>query len=178
MPDTDSIAKTDEVWRPVVGNDFYEVSNLGRVRSLDRTTLGRAGSERKVRGRVLAQQTNGVYPTVVLSQYGEATTELVHGLVAAAFIGPRPEGAEVLHDDGDSMNCREGNLRYGTSKENKQDTLRHGRRLFGEYHQNCTVTDAQVDELRSLPRGAIKNWADRHGVSRGHAYNIRSRNRR
>lgn len=76
------------------------------------------------------------------------------------------------------MNCHEDNLRYGTSKENKQDTLRHGKRLFGESHQNCTVTEAQVREIRELGRGEIGPWADRNGVSRGHVYNIRSRNRR
>ncbi|MDP9144418.1 MAG: NUMOD4 domain-containing protein [Actinomycetota bacterium] len=46
-----------EIWRPVVGHEGYEVSSLGRVRSLDRTVLHSRGHEQGCRGRVLAQGT-------------------------------------------------------------------------------------------------------------------------
>src|SRR5690606_38480338 len=49
-----------------------------------------------------------------------------HVLVAEAFIGPRPEGAECLHGDGDHTNNMVSNLRWGTKSENQLDSVRHG----------------------------------------------------
>lgn len=53
-------------------------------------------------------------------------TRLVHHLVAAAFHGPRPDGLNVLHGDGNHTNNRPGNLRYGTQSDNMKDGIQHG----------------------------------------------------
>ena len=53
-------------------------------------------------------------------------TRLVHRLVAAAFLGPCPDGQEVLHGNGQRLDNRLENLRYGTRQENVMDTIRHG----------------------------------------------------
>lgn len=52
--------------------------------------------------------------------------ELSHRLVAAAFLGPCPEGMEVRHGDGVRDNNQIGNLCYGTVRDNAQDAMRHG----------------------------------------------------
>jgi hypothetical protein len=170
-----STAKTDEEWRDVVGfgEGLYQVSSSGKVRSLDRVTRGRNGSTRIVRGRDLVQAHNGAYPTVNISVGGRKLTKLVHGLVAAAFLGSRPRYHEVRHKDGDGFNCRADNLEYGSSSDNTQDTFRHGTMLTGEKHQNTILTEDQVEEIRALSKGSIRQWAEDHGVSKGHVYNIR-----
>lgn len=50
----------------------------------------------------------------------------IHRLVLRAFVGPCPEGMEVLHADDDPMNNNLGNLRYGTRSENQYDRVRNG----------------------------------------------------
>ena len=85
---------TPERWLPVVGwEGLYEVSDLGRVRSLPRNTT---------RGRVLRANpaANGYRQATVFRQ-GHPKSVYVHHLVAEAFIGPRPEGLEIRHLDGD-----------------------------------------------------------------------------
>lgn len=115
-----------EVWKAIPDHDYYEVSSLGRVRSLDRLVPGGRypGSMRRMRGRVLAP---GASKTGYLRvKLGTGPWYSVHGLVAAAFIGPRPEGMQVCHNDGDKLNNRRENLRYDTASENVRDSVRHG----------------------------------------------------
>ena len=58
---------------------------------------------------------------------GRWRTHFAHRLVARAFLGPCPDGMEVLHRDGDGSNARLSNLRYGTHADNGADMVRHGR---------------------------------------------------
>lgn len=119
-----------ECWRPVVGYEgFYEVSDLGRVRSVDRTVEsihGRTGTAyvSHRRGRVLKPgiTTSGHRYVVLRSRI----TRTVHSLVAEAFIGPRPPGMEVRHENGHPSDCCVTNLKYGTRSQNAEDSKRHG----------------------------------------------------
>lgn len=115
---------SDIEWRPVVGYEStYEVSNTGVVRSLDR----RDGRGAWIRGRVLKTCPNfGGYPHVKLALNGTARGAAVHVLVAAAFLGPRPDGLQVHHRDGDRTNPNIDNLEYGTTAKNALDSVRHG----------------------------------------------------
>jgi len=61
-----------------------------------------------------------------LYKNGVAESFSVHGLVMLAFVGPRPDNLEVLHFDGNKLNNRLDNLRYGTSSENKFEAVRQG----------------------------------------------------
>jgi hypothetical protein len=81
----------------------------------------------------------------------------VHQLVAEAFHGSRPDGLVIRHLDGDKMNNRATNLRYGTSSENAQDRLEHGR-----HHQlekmHCPqghAYDAANTRINVSPRGDV-----------------------
>lgn len=122
-----------EEWRPVVGYEgLYEVSNLGRVRSLERYVIRHgglaSGRPLKIHGRIrkLIEQPPWGYPVVSLSKDGVPTKDYVHRLVLGAFVGPCPEGEEVRHLDGNQRNPKLTNLAYGTSSENRLDTIRHG----------------------------------------------------
>jgi len=102
-------------WRPVVGYEgLYVVSSTGLVRSL--TT-----------GRLLTTRPGGAgYPNARLRRDGKCRTFYVHRLAGEAFIGPLPKGMVTRHLDGDPMNNRLENLRYGTYSENSRDQVRHG----------------------------------------------------
>ena len=113
-----------ERWLPITGYEgTYEVSDLGRVRSLDRIS----SQGRRLKGQVLKQGRNAAgYMSVGLHLAGDATTYLVHRLVLTAFEGPPPDEMETRHMDGNSSNNVASNLVWGTSQENIRDQLRHG----------------------------------------------------
>lgn len=115
---------TFEEWRPVVGYEgAYEVSNLGRVRSLPRVVMRGANGPLPVRGRILKQvRSQEVYRQVGIG----GRPRRVHHLVAEAFIGPRPPGLEICHNNGDGADNRASNLRYDTKSANELDRVRHG----------------------------------------------------
>lgn len=116
-----------EIWKPIPGfNDWYEASNLGRVRSKPRTITHSDGTEQRRRGTVLKPGRSRGYPIVVLCNNTKRSTQNVHSLVAAAFLGPRPEGAHVRHIDGTRDNNVPENLTYGTRSENTLDSVEHG----------------------------------------------------
>jgi len=98
----------------VVGWPEYQVSNLGRVKSLSRLVCGKLG-KRKHAERILKPFTVGKsreYMGVVLCDAGKIKRARVHILVAAAFIGNCPDGHDVDHCDFNTKNNRADNLRY------------------------------------------------------------------
>lgn len=123
-----------ETWLPVPGFEFYEASDLGRVRSVDRNVASRWGTPKRVKGRVLKQVKTGRYLAVTLYQDGQPSAMLVHRLVLLAFVGPCPEGLACLHYDDDGRNNNLGNLRWGTPSENAHDCIRNG----GNWKSNAT----------------------------------------
>ena len=119
-----------ETWKPVVGwEELYEVSDQGRVRSVDRTVHYKDGRTYLYKGRVLKPRDRKGYLLVVLCRGGKKRNKSVHRLVLEAFTGSCPEGLETLHIDGDPANNRVENLRWGSSSDNKLDIVRHGRNV-------------------------------------------------
>ena len=121
-----------EVWQPIDGYEgLYEVSSLGKVRSVDRwlEKRGRAGVmlTQRLRGKTLRQLLDGNKRLfVTLSKNGKRAPIRVHRLVAAAFLGPRPEGLQINHLDGDRINNAAANLEYCTPSENMRHAVRLG----------------------------------------------------
>ena len=109
---------------PVPGFEGYEVSDLGRVRSMDREVRGRFYP-----GRVLSQTLDPKgYPIVTIGSRGSSRTPArVHLLVLSAFVGPRPAGLQGLHADDVKTNCALTNLRWGTPSLNQDDAVFNGR---------------------------------------------------
>lgn len=135
-----SVDATPENWLPVVGwEDLYEVSDQGRVRSLDRETTsthGPTGSiyTRIFKGRVVTPLSDGKYLRVQLCRDGAVERHRTHRLVAHAFIGPCPTGMYVCHWNDDPTDNRLLNLRYATPSENNFDMVRNG----GHWEANMT----------------------------------------
>ncbi len=103
-----------EEWRKVEGFESYEVSNLGRVKSL------KYGKE-----RILKQgfPKNG-YAIVVLSIKSITTSKTVHGLVANSFLNHKPNGFKMVidHIDDNPLNNRVDNLQIITHRNNVYKT--------------------------------------------------------
>lgn len=110
-----------EVWKPVLGLEkLYAVSSLGQIRR----TAGGQGA--RIGHLMRPCIDSGGYRTTALSDDGRRLPVRFSVVVCAAFHGPRPEGMEVRHLDGNSLNDSASNLIWGTPKDNAADSRRHG----------------------------------------------------
>lgn len=121
-----------EQWRPIEGYEgLYEVSNQGRVRSLDSVITDSLGRTRRQRGRVMKHTLCSFgYHRVELRAGGRNTRKrhAVHRLVAGAFVeGRTSERNVVMHLDHDPDNNTAENLAWGTQLENVRATQSAGR---------------------------------------------------
>lgn len=73
---------------------------------------------------------------------------MVHKLVALAFLGERPVGLHICHNDGNFLNNHYTNLRYDTPKENIRDKIKHKTMPFGEKSHNAKLNWKIVNQLR------------------------------
>lgn len=156
-----------EIWKPVVGHEgFYEVSDEGRVRSVDREVRHPTGSVFIRRGREMkvSQMPGSGYPRVSLRDGEKAETFMVHVLVLEAFVGPRPDGHDACHADGTRTNNCLRNLRWDSRAANMADRQAHGRTQRGERHYRAKLTDEQVLSIRADKRKK-KDIADDYGVT-------------
>ena len=161
-----------ERWRPIpdwVG--YYEASDYGRVRSVERRCRSGGSHSRRVPACVLRQSRRGEgYFGVDLVCEGESkNADEVHRLVLLAFVGPCPPGYEVLHRNGNKGDNRLENLKWGTKVENKRDRRRHGTSTQGENNVRAKLTDGKVRSMRrSFARGGIsrKQLVRDYGVSK------------
>lgn len=149
-----------ETWAPVVGYEgLYEVSDRGRVRSIDRTITDKNGRKKSLRGCLLSplRQASG-HLGVPLCKYGVKRRHRVHVLALTAFTGPRPAGLEVRHLDGVPTNNKKGNLVYGTVSENKHDAYAHGGLKTGERSHLAKLSNEDAAKLKAL-RGQVSSHA-------------------
>ena len=161
---------TPEQWRPVIGWAGYEVSDHGRVRSWKKC--------RRSPGDVLPRRLRTWniprgYEVVTLKERGRRSNEYVHTLVMASFVGPRPEGNQVCHWNGNESDNRVGNLRYDTPSNNQADCRRHGTHIEGEKHYAAKLTNDAAQRLKDHP-GTHTEAAMAFGVLYHLAYCIRT----
>ena len=157
-----------ETWRAIPGYEgAYEVSDLGRVRSLDRhvPTRRHGGAPMRVHGRMKKQGTNRLgYRTVRIGQRSKA---LVHRLIALTFLGPPPPGTQVHHLDGCKHNNHASNLAWVTASENTKHAFETGLATpsRGESHYATRFTEEEVRTIRRLA-GTVsqQELAKRYGV--------------
>lgn len=156
-----------EVWKDIPGYEGrYQVSNLGRVKSLPRVVerknvLCGGVSQVRIPEKILkpqAHKTSG-HLEVKLGN-SPAKHARVHRLVAEAFLGPCPSGLEVCHNDSDPRNNCVGNLRYDTRRSNRIDMVIVG----NEGRQILTVDQVQAIRKQLLEGRACKSLANEYGV--------------
>jgi hypothetical protein len=152
-----------ETWLPVIGYEgYYEVSDLGNV-----YRLKAAGSRRPGYCKFYGDPPYG-YLRVSLCRDGKDTLRRVHKVVAEAFLGPCPEGMEVLHGPGGKHDNSLVNLSYGTHAQNCAQTIEDGTSNSGTRHYNAVLTEEIVLECRNrYSNGGVtyKSLASEFGVS-------------
>lgn len=146
-----------EIWKDIVGYEgFYQVSNLGRVKSVARIVIKinwqGTRSENPIPEKIRKLTSEGKYKHLYLPLWKDDKGKnfKIHRLVLQAFIGPCPKGMEGCHNDGDPENNKLDNLRWDTHKNNHQDRLRHGTSNRGAKNGSTKLTEEIVIEMRKM----------------------------
>jgi hypothetical protein len=145
-----------DVWRNVENFEgLYQVSNFGRVRSMDRYVTRKQSGRNLIKGRTLsAAAGKRRYPRVTLCDGERKEPWLVHRLVAIAFLEPDDSRPQVNHKDGDRHNNHVSNLEWCTHAENMRHAgtvlgVMGGRSGPGEKCPAAKLTDTDVARIKS-----------------------------
>lgn len=119
-----------EIWKDIQGYEgIYQVSNLGNIRSLNRTVVYKNGKRVRYKGKHLIPAPNSRgYLRVELKGNGEKATWFVHRLVATHFVeNPTPSVTKIVnHLDSNILNNKSDNLEWTTPSGNIQHSLKYG----------------------------------------------------
>lgn len=151
----------NEIWVKVNGFDYYEISNFGKVRSVDRISVYKNGTKRLYKGKCLSpgHMTSGYLFVCLYNSDGKRINLSLHRLVAQHFIANPENKPQVNHIDGNKENNFFDNLEWNTNKENIQHSYKSLGRVgvnlgrFGVANKNSKKVK-QLDLLGSL----IKIW--------------------
>lgn len=149
-----------EVWKDVAGYaGVYQVSNLGRVRSVYRTVKYSDGRKYVYEGKIIKPTKNknrGNYLYVTLSYNQKRVFKSLHRLVAETFIKNVGDKPEVNHIDGDKGNNKVSNLEWVTSKENSEHAVKNGLLPSGQYSHHAVFSNDQVRNMRKEYKGGLR----------------------
>jgi len=147
-----------ELWRDVAGYEgLYQVSNLGRVKSLARVRIHKNGLRYHIREKILTPTLDayGYYVVGMVNHKGEHRAKTVHRLIATAFI-PNPENKRCVdHINGIRSDNRIENLRWATHKENTQNMFRLGKQV--NWANRCLTDEERWNFTHSQCRPIIRN---------------------
>lgn len=115
-----------EEWRDIPGYEgLYQVSSLGRIKSLDRIVI-RGGRKHSIKGCLIKQSDNGAgYMMVGLHKDGVVKTAYVHRAVAMAFVQNPDNRPVVNHIDYNTKNNTPENLEWVYQGENLEHSKCH-----------------------------------------------------
>lgn len=151
--------EVNEIWKPVVGYEgLYEISNIGRVKSLEKTVNTFGGHTLRRKERFLRPQefTTGYY-FVILCDNTQRKHCSIHRLVADAFI-PNPEKKpDVNHKDFNRKNNLVENLEWVTKRENIVHAFTKVDRntARGERNSKAKLKESDAIEIRKLKREGV-----------------------
>lgn len=140
-----------ESWKDVVGwEGYYQVSNLGNVKSFKRKGLTSFGERNYAGNLVKPIKCSNGYVAVNLTKSGVRQQKNIHVLVLEAFIGERPFKYDACHNNGIKTDCRLENLRWDTRSNNHKDKINHGTNQSGEKANKKKINKQIADKIRLL----------------------------
>lgn len=164
----------NDMWKQIVGYEgYYEVSDAGEVRSVDRFVTSSNGVTRFLNGapmkltKSVGKNRKDGYFVVNLRKNHTSWVVPVHILVATAFI-PNPDNLPTVnHKDGNKRNNRSSNLEWASYGENNEHALVHGLRsprgnaidqftLDGEYIASYR-SSMEAERATGCSHGAISH---------------------
>jgi hypothetical protein len=143
-----------EEFSPIPGYEkLYEVSDLGKLKRLEKRTLSKNGRRMLFKEKIIQPKphTSG-YVRFNLTKNNITTTFSAHVIVATVFVENPNNYPIVNHKDGIKWNNAKTNLEWGTSSMNNQHAIDTGLNpvLVGEFARNAKLKNADITSIRSL----------------------------
>lgn len=144
----------NEIWKTIEDYPNYQVSNMGRVKSLERNVVKGKGGLYKIEEKILKSiKKRDGYLMVNLSKEGKQKTCLIHRLVASTFLDNPNNLFEVNHIDEDKTNNRADNLEWCSREYNCN---------YGTRNKRISIPILQL----SLDGKLIRKWNSAREVER------------
>ena len=168
-----------EIWKDIEGYEgWYQISNYGNIKSVDRIIEYKNGAIRSLKGKILKTTTGtpGYYITDIHKK-GNVNRVSIHRLIGIAFI-PNPHAKPCInHKDGNKINNHVDNLEWVTYRENLTHAYSMGLSNVcpGENHQNAKLNPLQVRVIRKCDDLCRLELAEIFNVSDTNISKIKSR---
>lgn len=114
--------KEIEIWKDVIDYEgLYQVSNLGRIKSLYKVSIEASGGERHLPEKILKpsikKDPKNSYASIILTKNSIRKNKMIHRLIAESFLGVH-KGLVVDHKDNNKINNKLSNLQWISQREN------------------------------------------------------------
>lgn len=147
--------ESEEIWKDIEGYEgLYQISNLGRVKSLERWVTANWGKTKKLSKQLIKEKirkisynSNG-YALVVLAKQGKNKTYLLHRLVASAFVDNPNNLTIVNHKDENPSNNRYDNLEWCDYTYNNTYRDIHLKRNVDNVARKIIQYDLDMNEIK------------------------------
>ena len=151
----------NEVWKDIRGYEkYYQISNLGRVRSLDRIIKDEKNNRTfNIKGKIITPTDNGNgYLIIGLRKNGKRNNKYIHRLVAEAFLD-KCDGQEYInHIDFNKKNNNISNLEWCTQKENINYSIKKGRYISGKKETINKINKKLIKKEQELESKILYLW--------------------
>ncbi len=144
-----------EKWEDIPSYEgVYQMSNLFRFRSLDKIVKCGYGKERVVKGKILATNKSGAYPTMPFWGNNKGKQKRVHILIAQKYHSNPQNKSQVNHINGKKHNYHPINLEWNTPSENRQHAFDTGLQKaachIGENNPKAKLNERSVKVIKGL----------------------------
>jgi len=138
-----------EIWKDILGYEgHYQISNLGRVKSLPKIKKNRDGYCTTKEKFLKPNNYSNKYAVFDLSLNLKVKRHLAHRLLAIAFIPNAENKPFINHKNGNKLDNSLGNLEWVSASENAKHAFDMGLRKRGEVHSKSIFTDNQVIDIK------------------------------
>lgn len=165
-----------EIWKDLPGSEgTYQVSNLGRIKSLEREVRRGQNIIMRLPEKVLSTRKHVGYENITLRIDGKTKVCSVHRLVAKTFLQNPNNYKAVNHIDGNKLNNNLSNLEWCSYSQNMKHAYKTGLKVA---KNGAKLSAAQVAEIRTLCVSSnltLKQIGERFGVSKAAISKIKNR---